>query len=86
MEGTGSRFSQLIIPAELLNNVPTEKALLDPDSCTKVTSPSAHTCLHVKSLQSCLILYGPVDYSLPGSSVHGILQAKILEWVSMPTS
>ena len=28
----------------------------------------------------------PVDYSLPGSSVHGILQARILEWVAMPSS
>ena len=27
----------------------------------------------------------PVDYSLPGSSVHGILQARILEWVAMYT-
>ena len=28
----------------------------------------------------------PIDYSLPGSSVHGVLQAKILEWVAMPSS
>ena len=26
----------------------------------------------------------PMDYSLPGSSVHGILQARILEWVAIP--
>ena len=32
-----------------------------------------------KSLQSCLTLCNPMDCSLPGSSVHGILQAKILE-------
>ena len=31
--------------------------------------------------QSCLILYNPIDCSLPGSSVHGILQATVLEWV-----
>ena len=31
--------------------------------------------------QSYLTLCDPVDYSLPGSSVHGILQARILEWV-----
>ena len=30
--------------------------------------------------QSCLTLSDPVDCSLPGSSVHGILQAKVLEW------
>ena len=28
----------------------------------------------------------PVDCSLPGSSVHGILQARILEWVAMPST
>ena len=31
---------------------------------------------------SCVWLCGPVDYSLPGSSVHGIIQATILEWVA----
>ena len=31
--------------------------------------------------QSCLTLCDPVDCSLPGSSVHGILQARVLEWV-----
>ena len=33
--------------------------------------------------QLCLTLWDPVDYSLPGSSVHRILQARILEWVVM---
>ena len=31
-------------------------------------------------------LSDPMDYSPPGSSAHGILQAKILEWVAMPSS
>ena len=43
-------------------------------------------CLHVESLQSCLTLWEPKDCSPPGSSVHGILQASILEWVPMPSS
>ena len=30
--------------------------------------------------QSCLTLSDPVDYSPPGSSVHGIFQARVLEW------
>ena len=34
----------------------------------------------------CLTLCDHMDYSPPGSSVHGILQARILEWVSMPSS
>ena len=36
--------------------------------------------------QSCLTLCNPTDCSPPGSSVHGILQARILEWVAMPSS
>ena len=34
--------------------------------------------------QSCLTLYDPRDCSLPSSSIHGILQARILEWVAIP--
>ena len=30
--------------------------------------------------QSCPTLHDPMDYSLPGSSVHGIFQARVLEW------
>ena len=33
--------------------------------------------------QSCLTLFDPMDCSPPGSSVHGILQARILEWVAI---
>ena len=40
----------------------------------------------MKVARSCLILCNPVDCSLPGSSVHGILQARILEWVAIPFS
>ena len=35
--------------------------------------------------QSCPILKDPLDCSLPGSSVHGILQAGVLEWVPSPS-
>ena len=43
-------------------------------------------CLHAKWLQSCLTLCNPVDCCPPGFSVHGILQARILEWVAVPSS
>ena len=33
-----------------------------------------------KSLQSCPTLHDPMDCSLPGSSIHGIFQARVLEW------
>ena len=36
--------------------------------------------------RSCLLLYDPVDCSPPGCSVHGTLQARILEWVAVPFS
>ena len=42
--------------------------------------------VHAKSPQSYLILCDPMDCSLPGSSVHGILQAGILEWTARPSS
>ena len=41
-------------------------------------------CMKVKSEsevpQSCLTLSDPMDYSPPGSSIHGIFQARVLEW------
>ena len=42
--------------------------------------------MHAKSLQSCPTLCDPMDSSLPGSSVHGILKARILEWVAISFS
>ena len=42
--------------------------------------------ISAQSLQSCLALCDPMDYSPPGFSVHRILQVRILEWVAMPFS
>ena len=42
--------------------------------------------VHAQSLQSCLTACDPVDCSLAGSSVHGILQARILEWIDILSS
>ena len=39
-----------------------------------------------KSLQSCLTLCDPIDSNPPGSSVPGILQARLLEWVAISFS
>ena len=36
--------------------------------------------------QLCPTLCDPMDYSPPASSVHGILQARILEWIAIPSS
>ena len=42
--------------------------------------------MKVKISQLCLTFCDPKDYNLPGSSVHGILQARILEWVAITFS
>ena len=42
-------------------------------------------CMHAKSFQPCPTLCHPMDCSPAGSSVHGILQVRILEWVATPT-
>ena len=49
----------------------------------KVWKSSVFSCL---AAQSCPILCYPVDCSLPGSPVHGILQARILEWITISFS
>ena len=46
---------------------------------------SFHSCVCAQLLQLCPTLCDPMDCSPPGSSVHGILQARILEWVAMPS-
>ena len=60
------------------------------DSPGKNTGVGCHfllQCMEVKSesevVQSCPTLRDPMDCSLPGSSVHGIFQARILEWVAI---
>ena len=46
-----------------------------------------YTCITTtKSLQSCLTLCDPMDCGLPGFPVHGILQARVLEWVAISFS
>ena len=62
------------------------------DSPGKNTGVGCHfllQCMKVKSesevAQSCLTLSDPMDCSLPGSSVHGIFQARVLEWVAIST-
>ena len=42
-----------------------------------------HACMHAQSLQLRLTLFNPLDCSPPGSSVHGILQASVLEWAML---
>ena len=46
----------------------------------------SYACVGTKSLQLCLTLRNPMDCSAPGSPVHGILQARTLEWVAVSSS
>ena len=65
------------------------------DTCTSMFT-AAHTHIHTNGIllshkqnevtQLCLSLCDPVDCSLPGSSIHGILQARTLEWVAISFS
>ena len=60
------------------------------DSQGKNTGVGCHfllQCMKVKSesevAQSCPTLSDPMDCSLPGSSIHGIFQARVLEWIAI---
>ena len=44
------------------------------------------TCVCATLLHSCLTLYNPMDHSPPGFFVHGVFQARILEWVAISSS
>ena len=56
-------------------------------SALHVRYPLTHMGLVcVLVVQLCLTLCDPMDCSSPGSSVHGILQARMLEWVAIPSS
>ena len=50
------------------------------------TETENHSVVLVLVAQSCPTLRDPMNFSSPGSSVHGILQARILEWVAIPFS
>ena len=45
--------------------------------------PSVYAAAAAKSLQLCPTLCDPMDCSLPGSSVYGIFQTRVLEWVAI---
>ena len=68
--------------------VPSESKFLGGKSCCL---RPGYSCVPAKCptrlcLQLCPTLWDPIECSPPGSSVHGVLQARILEWVAMPLS
>ena len=66
-----------------------DRIMFLPNSCVEVSIPnviiSGDKIFNSESVVDylCLTLCNPIDYSLPGSSVHGIIQARILEWVAI---
>ena len=72
-----SRFSQLGLR-------PSSRGHCSP--AHRLPHPAFPAVPHCLVTQSCLTLCHPMDCSPPGSSVHGILQARILEWVAIPFS
>ena len=60
-----------------------------PGKNTGVGCHFLHQCMKAKSenevTQSCLTLSDPMDCSLPGSSIHGIYKARVLEWGAIPS-
>ena len=63
----------------------THKYLLN-SHCASIPLNAAAAAAAAKTLQSCLTLCNPIDSSLPGSPVPGILQARTLEWVAISFS
>ena len=67
---------QILFPYRLLQNIEYSSLCYTVGLCVCVSSVT----------QSCLTLCDPTDCSPPGSSVHGIFQARILEWVAISYS
>ena len=79
--------------AKLLQLCPTLCYPIDGSPPGKNSGVGCHfllQCMKVKSesevAQSCLTLSDPMDCSLPGSAIHGIFQARVLEWVAIAFS
>ena len=87
-------FGTVLVPSAVFNCLPqkgTFKCTLDyaVTPSGKWRNDQILKASKIKSVlvaQPCPTLCDPIDYSLPGSSVHGIFQAKILEWVAISFS
>ena len=90
-----AKICMLLLLTKSLQSRPTLCDPIDgsPPGSRRWDSPGKNTgvgcyfllqCMQMKSksevAQSCLTLSDPMDCSLPGSSVHGIFQARVLEW------
>ena len=75
---------RVIIKSLKWRGIPLFTYSLSPFISSKTSPPTL--CVYVSGAQSSPSLCDPIDCGPPGSSVHGILQARILEWVAIPFS
>ena len=77
-----SRVQLCVTPQTAANQAPPSLGFSRQEHWNGLPFPSR--CMKVKSesevAQSCLTLHDPMDCSLPGSSIHGTFQARVLEW------
>ena len=66
--------------------LPSSKGQVQHVFCRDEIWEVANAAAAAKSLQSCLTLCDPIDGSPPGSSIHGIFQARVLEWGAIAVS
>ena len=72
---------QPLFPKQLLRFLTLCHAL-----CSYLHMGKSYLFCKVLIARLCPTLWEPMSYSLPGSSVHGILQARILDWIAIPFS
>ena len=77
-----SYWPQPIAPTPVLT---TDSRVLNFTGVQRGEEGMTNSSLHAKSFWSCPALCDPMDHSPPGSSVHQILQARILKWVVCPS-
>ena len=92
-KGKGKKVRYTHLNAEFQGIARRDKKVFFSDECKeieenkkKVKTAVAAAAAAAKSLQSYLTLCDPIDSNTPGSSVPGILQATILEWVAISFS
>ena len=77
-----SSVGHCAIPQTAAPQAPLSLGFARQEHRSGVASSFSNACMHAKSIQSCMTLCNPMDSSPPGSSVHGIPQARTLERVA----
>ena len=80
-----SRVRLCATPQTAAHQAPPSLGFSRQEHCSGLPFPSPMHESEREVAQSCPTLSDPMDCSLPGSSVHGIFQARVLEWVPLPS-